>query len=101
MPSKTAGNAAANVFRRQGFGPIGADAGHVCLPKGALLVNIGRDSTVDEMAAAEALQTEHLDGYAADVFAMEDLTCPPEMFPIFGRVCFSRGRTNETQQVQR
>jgi len=28
MPSKTAGNAAANVFRRQGFGPIGADAGH-------------------------------------------------------------------------
>jgi hypothetical protein len=27
------------------------------------------------------------------------LTCPPEMFPIFGRVCFSRGRTNETQQV--
>jgi meso-butanediol dehydrogenase/(S,S)-butanediol dehydrogenase/diacetyl reductase len=25
------------------------------------------------------------------------LTCPPEMFPNFGRVCFSRGRTNETQ----
>ena len=36
-----------------------------CLPKGALLVNIGCGSTVDEMAAAEALQTEHLDGYAA------------------------------------
>ena len=29
------------------------------------------------------------------------LTCPPETFPNFGRVCFSRGRTNETQQVQR
>jgi NADPH-dependent curcumin reductase len=29
------------------------------------------------------------------------LTCPPEMFPNFGRVCFSRGRTNEAQQVQR
>jgi transposase len=29
------------------------------------------------------------------------LTCPPEMFPNFGRVCFSRGRTNETQQIQR
>ena len=29
------------------------------------------------------------------------LTYPPELLPIFGRVCFSRGRTNETQQVQR
>ena len=29
------------------------------------------------------------------------MTCPPEMLPIFGRACFSRGRTNETQQVQR
>ena len=29
------------------------------------------------------------------------MTCPPELLPIFGRVCFSRGRTNETQQVQR
>jgi hypothetical protein len=29
------------------------------------------------------------------------VTCSPEMLPIFGRVCFSRGRTNETQQVQR
>jgi len=52
-------------YSNRHFGPIGADAGHVCLPKGALLVNIGRDSTVDEMAAAQALQTEHLDGYAA------------------------------------
>jgi len=33
--------------------------------------------------------------------AMGAVTCPPEMFPNFGRVCFSRGRTNETQQVQR
>ena len=24
-----------------------------------------------------------------------ELTCPPEMLPFFGRVCFSRGRTNE------
>jgi len=33
--------------------------------------------------------------------AMGAVTCPPEMLPIFGRVCFSRGRTNEAQQVQR
>jgi hypothetical protein len=33
--------------------------------------------------------------------ALLDVTCPPEMFPNFGRVCFSRGRTNEAQQVQR
>ena len=47
-----------------------------CLPKGALLVNIGRGSTVDEMAVAEALQTGLLGGYAADVFAMEDWALP-------------------------
>jgi hypothetical protein len=35
------------------------------------------------------------------VWGEVEMTCPPEMFPFFGRVCFSRGRTNETQQVQR
>jgi hypothetical protein len=38
---------------------------------------------------------------ACHLIGIARLTCSPEMFPIFGRVCFSRGRTNETQQVQR
>jgi phosphonate dehydrogenase len=39
---------------------------------GALLVNIGRGSVVDEAAVADALDAGALGGYAADVFEMED-----------------------------
>jgi phosphonate dehydrogenase len=39
---------------------------------GALLINIGRGSVVDEAAVADALEAGRLGGYAADVFAMED-----------------------------
>ncbi len=42
------------------------------LPQGALLVNVGRGSVVDENAVADALTAGHLGGYAADVFAFED-----------------------------
>ena len=42
------------------------------MPSGAILVNVGRGSTVDETAVADALQAGHLDGYGADVFAAED-----------------------------
>lgn len=42
------------------------------LPEGALLVNVGRGSVVDEDAVACSLVTGHLGGYAADVFAFED-----------------------------
>lgn len=42
------------------------------LPDGALLVNVGRGSTVDENAVAESLTRGRLGGYAADVFAFED-----------------------------
>ena len=42
------------------------------LPPGALLVNIGRGSTVDEAAVLAALRSGRLGGYAADVFGMED-----------------------------
>lgn len=43
---------------------------------GAYLVNPGRGSVVVEEAVAEALQSGHLAGYAADVFEMEDQSRP-------------------------
>ena len=43
---------------------------------GSLLVNVGRGSTVDELAVADALHSGQLGGYAADVFACEDLSLP-------------------------
>lgn len=46
------------------------------LPQGALLVNVGRGSVVDEDAVAHSLGTGHLSGYAADVFAFEDWSDP-------------------------
>lgn len=51
------------------------DASRLALMRpGALLVNVGRGSTVDEEAIAAALASGRLAGYAADVFAMEDIS---------------------------
>ncbi|MDA8020446.1 MAG: hydroxyacid dehydrogenase [Thermoanaerobaculia bacterium] len=51
---------------------------------GATLVNVGRGSVVDERAVAAALENGQLAGYAADVFAIEDLSLerrPVEILP--------------------
>jgi phosphonate dehydrogenase len=49
------------------------DAARLALLKpGALLVNVGRGSTVREADVAEALADGRLGGYAADVFELED-----------------------------
>ena len=51
---------------------------------GALLINIGRGSVVDEDAVLAALETGRLGGYAADVFEMEDwaiLDRPSDVHP--------------------
>jgi phosphonate dehydrogenase len=42
------------------------------MKQGAFLINASRGSVVDELAVAKALQQEHLAGYAADVFEMEE-----------------------------
>jgi phosphonate dehydrogenase len=39
---------------------------------GAYLINVSRGSVVDEDSVAEALESGHLAGYAADTFEMED-----------------------------
>jgi phosphonate dehydrogenase len=51
--------------------------------RGVYLVNIGRGSSVDEQAVAQALESGQLAGYAADVFEFEDWARPdrPQSIP--------------------
>lgn len=53
------------------FHLLGRDALHRMKP-GSYLINVGRGSVVDEEAVADALESGHLAGYAADTFEMED-----------------------------
>jgi phosphonate dehydrogenase len=43
---------------------------------GSYLINVSRGSVVDENAVADALESGHLAGYAADTFEMEDWARP-------------------------
>ncbi|MFT5288735.1 MAG: phosphonate dehydrogenase [Planctomycetota bacterium] len=59
---------------------------------GALLVNVARGSIVDERAVATLLEQDHLGGYAADVFAFEDVNgkaLPPELLALTDRTLFT------------
>lgn len=59
------------------------DSALIRMKRGALVVNVGRGSVVDEESVARALAAGHLGGYAADVFAFEDwaLASRPDTIP--------------------
>jgi phosphonate dehydrogenase len=59
--------------------PLTADTFHLLgrealarIKRGSYLINVSRGSVVDEEAVADALESDHLAGYAADTFEMED-----------------------------
>jgi phosphonate dehydrogenase len=54
---------------------LGRDA-LINMKRGAYLINVSRGSVVDEEAVADALESRHLAGYAADTFEMEDWALP-------------------------
>ena len=51
-----------------------------------LLINVGRGSVVDETAVADALESDALGGYAADVFEVEDWALPDRPMAIDPRL---------------
>jgi phosphonate dehydrogenase len=57
------------------------------------LVNVGRGSTVDEEAVANALELGKIAGYAADTFQMEDWALPDRPREIPRRLLQMRDRT--------
>jgi phosphonate dehydrogenase len=61
--------------------------------RGARVVNIGRGSVVDEAAVAQSLENDHLAGYAADVFEMEDWARADRPRSISPRLLALRDRT--------
>ncbi len=61
--------------------------------RGMWLVNIGRGSVVDEAAVAQSLEENHLGGYAADVFEMEDWVIENRPRRISQRLLVLRDRT--------
>ena len=52
------------------------------LPKGAVIINIGRGTLIDEAALIEALQSGHLGGACLDVFADEPLAVESPLWEI-------------------
>ena len=74
------------------FHLVGADALRR-MQRGTRLVNIGRGSVVDEVAVAQSLEENHIGGYAADVFEMEDWAIESRPRRISERLLAQRDRT--------
>jgi phosphonate dehydrogenase len=80
--------------------PLTAESHHLLdgarlrtMREGALLVNVGRGSVVDEEAVADALTAGRLGGYAADVFELEDRSLPDRPRTVAPRLLAMRDRT--------
>ena len=67
--------------------------------RGALLINPARGSLVDEAAVADALESGHLGGYAADVFECEDWARPDRAMSIDARLTAPGARTVLTPHI--
>jgi phosphonate dehydrogenase len=63
------------------------------MKRGAYLINVSRGSVVDEEAVADALESRHLAGYAADTFEMEDWALPDRPREINPRLLHLNDRT--------
>jgi phosphonate dehydrogenase len=63
------------------------------MKRGAYLINVSRGSVVDEEAVADALESGHLAGYAADTFEMEDWALPNRPREINPRLLRNTDRT--------
>jgi len=63
------------------------------MKRGAYLINVSRGSVVDEEAVAEALESGHLAGYAADTFELEDWARPDRPREINPRLLRQADRT--------
>lgn len=69
------------------------------MKKGAMLINVGRGSVVDESAVADCLESGHLGGFAADVFEMEDWARPDRPGGINSRLITDDKRTVLTPHI--
>jgi phosphonate dehydrogenase len=80
--------------------PLNRDSHHLVgapflsqMRRGTLLINTARGSVVDENAVADALESGHLGGYAADVFEMEDWALPERPRTVNARLLAMPERT--------
>ncbi|MDU0958464.1 MAG: phosphonate dehydrogenase [Bradyrhizobium sp.] len=85
--------------------PLNAESRHLidaaaiaAMKPGALLINPARGSLVDEAAVANALEANHLGGYAADVFETEDWARPDRPAGVEPRL-LSHARTVLTPHI--
>ena len=69
--------------------------------RGAYLINVGRGSTVDEEAVADALESGILAGYAADVFEMEDWAREDRPRGVAPRLLFTPHLGSATDEARR
>ena len=69
------------------------------MKRGSYLINVGRGSLVDEAAVAAFLGADHLAGYAADVFELEDWALESRPRVVHPQLLSDRARTLFTPHI--